>query len=77
MYCTCVAIIIKKTCRYSSLIPFAFNILTAAAAERSREKNECVHPRHLALTSGVIRYSNEACYFGTRCCVGPEAIAAC
>ena len=40
----------KKTCGYSSLIPFAFNILTSAAAERSRgKKNKCVHPRHLAL----------------------------
>ena len=41
--------LLKKTCGYSSLIPFAFNILTSAAAEYSREKNECVHPRHLAL----------------------------
>ena len=40
MCCIRVAIIIK-TCRYRSLIPFACNILTSAAAERSREnKNE-------------------------------------
>ena len=28
----------KDTCGYSSLIPFTFNLLTFAAAERSREK---------------------------------------
>ena len=33
--------------------------------------------RHLALTRGVIRYSNEARCVGTRCYEGPEAIAAC
>ena len=32
---------------------------------------------HLALTRGVIRYNNEARCVGTRCCEGPEAIAAC
>ena len=68
----------KDTCGYSSLVPFTFNILTLAAAERSREKiNECVRPRRLALTSGVIRYSNEARCFGTSCCLVLEAIAAC
>ena len=44
MYCICVAIIIK-TCGYNSLIPFAFSILTSAAAERSREKKKMRAPK--------------------------------
>ena len=36
-----------------------------------------MHRGHLALTRGVLRYSNEARCVGTRCCEGPEAIAAC
>ena len=36
-----------------------------------------MHRGHPALTRGLIRYSNEARCVGTRCCEGPEAIAAC
>ena len=39
----------QRTYAYSSLMPFAFNLLILAAVERSRERNECVQPRHLAL----------------------------
>ena len=36
-----------------------------------------MHRGHLALTRGVVRYSNVARCVGTRCYEGPEAIAAC
>ena len=42
-------IIVKKTCGCSPEIPYSFNKLTSAVAECLREKNECVHPRYLAL----------------------------
>ena len=53
--------IIIKTCGYNSWIPFAFFLRYLLLPRRSvrERKNECVHMRHLALTSRVIRYGNE------------------